>query len=618
LGNYNKIFLLLFIFYIMPFIDRDFINDLTQRVDIVDLINRRVPLKKAGKDYKACCPFHNEKTPSFSVAPDKQMYYCFGCAEGGNALDFVMKFDHLDFTEAVETVASESGISVVYDQEAKPVDTRIKRYQDLMQKVNEFYKYQLRHSPAKDKVTSYAYKRKISGQIAMRFELGFAPPGWSNLFDHFKQDENDIKDLEKMGLLVAKKGKEGEYYDRFRDRLMFPIHNARGDVIAFGGRVLSSEDNPKYLNSPETPLFSKSNELYGLQHCRKYSRSIDYILVVEGYMDVVALHQGDITRTVATLGTATTPQHLQKLSRTTNTIIFCFDGDRAGRAAAWKALQIALPVIKAGLVIKFLFLPDGEDPDTLVKKESTKAFEARIKNAHTLSKFLFDHVKAEVDFDTIEGKTLFLEKVSVLVNQVNYEIYQQQLIKGIAQVLGQSIDQVQTIFQQQAAQPRATPPVIDDEPPISEFTGFTDDDPVSQPASTQSSAVKTHMSRMIRLLLNYPVLADDTVETRVRQLNKTNKKFEVLLELVHSSQMGEDEDISQEELIKPFKNKIKTYNRLKQLCTLEVPLSEKAAREEFLDALLKVEDIQKKAESLLIEDEEEYAKNLKARKGKKS
>jgi DNA primase len=235
---------------------------------------------------------------------------------------------------------------------------------------------------------------------------------------------------------------------------------------------------------------------------------------------------------------------------------------------------------------------------------------------------LFDHVKAEVDFDTIEGKTLFLEKVSVLVNQVNYEIYQQQLIEGIAQVVGQSVNQVQTIFQQQTAQPQATPfdtmPVIDDEPPIPEFTDFTDDYPASKPASTQSSAVKTHMSRMIRLLLNYPVLADDTVETRVRQLNKTDKKFEVLLELVHSSQMGEDEDISQEELIKPFKNKIKTYNRLTQLCTLEVPLSEKEAREEFLDALLKVEDLQKKAESLLIKDEEEYAKNLKSRKGKKN
>ena len=590
MGNYNKIFLLLFIFYIMPFIDRDFINDLSQRVDIVDLINRRVPLKKAGKDYKACCPFHNEKTPSFTVVPNKQIYHCFGCGESGSALDFVMKFDHLDFKEAVETVASESGISVVYDQKAKPVDARIKRYRDLMQKVNEFYQYQLRHSPAKGKVTSYAKKREISGEIAVRFDLGFAPPGWSNLFDHFKQDENTIQDLEKMGLLVAKKDKEGEYYDRFRDRLMFPIHNARGDVIAFGGRVLSSEDSPKYLNSPETPLFSKSNELYGLHHCRKYSRSIDYVLVVEGYMDVVALHQGGITRTVATLGTATTPQHLQILSRTTNIIVFCFDGDRAGRAAAWKALQIALPVIKAGLVIKFLFLPDGEDPDTLVKKESTKAFEARIKNAHTLSKFLFDHVKAEVDFNTIEGKTLFLEKVSVLINQVNYEIYQQQLIEGLAQVVGQSIDQVQAIFQQQTAQTQTTPfdtiPVIDDEPPIP----HSDWNQPPNPAPAQSSAVKALMSRMISLLLNYPVLADGTVEVRVRKIEKS----QVLLELIHSAQI--DGEISQEDLIKPFESKTIIYNRLQQLCTLEPHLSEKQARDEFLSALTAAEKRQENAQ----------------------
>ena len=574
----------------MPFIDRDFINDLSQRVDIVDLINRRVPLKKAGKDYKACCPFHNEKTPSFTVVPNKQIYHCFGCGESGSALDFVMKFDHLDFKEAVETVASESGISVVYDQKAKPVDARIKRYRDLMQKVNEFYQYQLRHSPAKGKVTSYAKKREISGEIAVRFDLGFAPPGWSNLFDHFKQDENTIQDLEKMGLLVAKKGKEGEYYDRFRDRLMFPIHNAKGDVIAFGGRVLSSEDSPKYLNSPETPLFSKSNELYGLHHCRKYSRSIDYVLVVEGYMDVVALHQGGITRTVATLGTATTPQHLQILSRTTNIIVFCFDGDRAGRAAAWKALQIALPVIKAGLVIKFLFLPDGEDPDTLVKKESTKAFEARIKNAHTLSKFLFDHVKAEVDFNTIEGKTLFLEKVSVLINQVNYEIYQQQLIEGLAQVVGQSIDQVQAIFQQQTAQTQTTPfdtiPVIDDEPPIP----HSDWNQPPNPAPAQSSAVKALMSRMISLLLNYPVLADGTVEVRVRKIEKS----QVLLELIHSAQI--DGEISQEDLIKPFESKTIIYNRLQQLCTLEPHLSEKQARDEFLSALTAAEKRQENAQ----------------------
>jgi len=353
----------------MPFIDRDFINDLPNRVDIVDLINKRVALKKAGKDYKACCPFHEEKTPSFTVVPTKQIYHCFGCGESGGIIDFVMKYDHLSFVEAIESVAGESGISVVYDQTAKPVDKRFKRYNQIMAELNDFYQNQLKSSSVKNKVVNYAKKRGISGSIAKRFELGFAPPGWTNLFDEYSQNEESIQDLLSMGMIVSKKDKKDDYYDRFRDRLMFPIHNAKGYVIGFGGRVLSSQDNPKYLNSPETPLFSKSNELYGLYHCRKYSRRIDSILVVEGYMDVIALHQQGITNVVATLGTATTPAHLQILSRSAETIVFCFDGDKAGRDAAWKALKTSLPSITSGLIIKFLILPQGEDPDTLINKE---------------------------------------------------------------------------------------------------------------------------------------------------------------------------------------------------------------------------------------------------------
>ena len=306
----------------MPFIDRDFINDLPNRVDIVALINKRVALKKAGKDYKACCPFHEEKTPSFTVVPSKQIYHCFGCGEGGGIIDFVMKFDHLAFVEAIETVAGESGISVVYDQTAKPVDKRFNRYNQIMGELNVFYQDQLKSSTAKNKVVNYAKKRGISGSIAKRFELGFAPPGWTNLFDQFKKTDESIEDLLAMGMIVPKKDKKDDYYDRFRDRLMFPIHNTKGSVIGFGGRVLSSQDNPKYLNSPETPLFSKSKELYGLYHCRKYSRRIESILVVEGYMDVIALHQQGVTNVVATLGTATTPAHLQILSRSAETIVF--------------------------------------------------------------------------------------------------------------------------------------------------------------------------------------------------------------------------------------------------------------------------------------------------------
>ena len=563
----------------MPFIDRDFINDLSDRVDIVGLINKRVPLKKAGKDYKACCPFHEEKTPSFTVVPDKQIYHCFGCGESGGAIDFIKKFDHLDFVAAVETVASESGISVVYDQKAKPVDTRFKRYNEVMGDVNNFYQTQLKSAPAKARAVNYAKKRGISGAIAKRFELGYAPPGWSNLFEQYKDNTEKLADLETLGMLVAKKEKEGDYYDRFRDRLMFPIHNAKGNVIGFGGRVLSDKDNPKYLNSPETPLFSKSRELYGLHHCRKYSRKIDYILVVEGYMDVIALHQHGITTAVATLGTATTPTHLQTLSRATDTIVFCFDGDKAGRAAAWKALQISLPAMAPGLMIKFLLLPEGEDPDTLIQSESVKAFSHRIDNSQTLSNFLFDHIKAEVPFDTIEGKTLFLEKASTLINLVTYSVYRQQLVEGLAGEVGQDVSHVEKVINQSKY---SEPPMQDfhdmppsfDEAPMPEMPY---DEPVSR--KKPDSGPKGLMSKMISCVLNYPSLVDETVELRVRNLPQSD----VLLELIHSAQI--DEEISQQALIKPFESKSKIYARLQQLCVMEPHLSENEAKDELLSAL---------------------------------
>jgi len=602
----------------MPFISQSFIDDLPNQIDIVDLVSKRLSLKKTGSDYRAPCPFHGGKNRNFAINSHKQFYHCFKCGESGGAISFVQKFDNLDFVEAIEVIAGEFGLKIEYDSNTKPVDPRLERYRDLSQKVSAFYIHQLRNSPAKEKAVSYAKNRGISGEIAKRFELGFATPSNNDLLIEFEKSEQDTSDLKSLGLL--KTGQYGDY-DFFRDRLMFPIHNTKGNVIAFGGRAFDNKAKAKYLNSSESPIFSKSRELYGLYHARKYSRTMDYVLVVEGYMDVVALHQAGFTKVVATLGTATTSEHLQILARTTNTIVFCFDGDSAGRAAAWKALQISLSIIKAGLVIKFLFLPDGEDPDTLVKKESIKAFEARIEKAHTLSKFLFDHVKSEVDFDTIEGKTIFLEKVSVLINQVNYEIYQQQLIDGVAQVVGQSVDQVQTIFKQQAGQIISTSfdsiPVNDNEPSMHDFSDFSDDYQVQNPTPQENSVVKALMSRMISLLLNYPSLAyeNDTVEVRMRKLKKIDKNFDVLLGLVHSAEMVEN--ISQEELLKPFKNKIGVYNRLQQLCALVPYLSENEAKNEFLDALLKVEGQQKKTQSLLIKDEKEYAKNLQARRGMK-
>ena len=559
----------------MPFVDRDFINDLPNRVDIVGLINKRVALKKAGKDYKACCPFHEEKTPSFTVVPTKQIYHCFGCGESGGIIDFIMKYDHLAFVEAIETVAGESGISVVYDQTAKPVDMRFKRYNKLMEELSSFYQEQLKTSAAKKKVVDYAKNRGVSGSIAKRFELGFAPPGWTNLFDAYKDSEESTQDLLTMGMIVPKKDKKDDYYDRFRDRLMFPIHNTKGSVIGFGGRVLSSKDNPKYLNSPETPLFSKSKELYGLYHCRKYSRKIDAIIVVEGYMDVIALHQQGITNVVATLGTATTSSHLQVLSRTAETIVFCFDGDKAGRDAAWKALQTSLPAITAGLVIKFLLLPEGEDPDTLINSESAKAFNKRVDEAQTLSNFLFEHIKAEVPFNTIEGKTLFLEKSAALVNLVSYPIYQQQLIEGIAQTIGQNITQVEKAIEQNIA--NNTQHYYENELEQAEIVNQSFQ---TKPKRTSPSSIKSLMSRMISCVINYPSLVNDpetssVIEERARKLPKSD----VLVELIRHAQV--ESDLSKEALLLPYKSKERVYNRLKELSVMEPFLSEYEAKEEF-------------------------------------
>ena len=567
----------------MPFIDRDFINDLPNRVDIVGLINKRVALKKAGKDYKACCPFHEEKTPSFTVVPTKQIYHCFGCGESGGIIDFVMKYDHLSFVEAIETVAGESGISVVYDQTAKPVDKRFKRYNQIMSELNDFYQNQLKSSSEKNKVVSYAKKRGISGSIAKRFELGFAPPGWTNLFDQYSMNEESVQDLLSMGMIVPKKDKKDDYYDRFRNRLMFPIHNAKGSVIGFGGRVLSSQDNPKYLNSPETPLFSKSKELYGLYHCRKYSRKIDSILVVEGYMDVIALHQHGITNVVATLGTATTPAHLQVLSRSAETIVFCFDGDKAGRDAAWKALKTSLPSITSGLVIKFLILPQGEDPDTLINKESAKAFNSRIEGAQTLSSFLIEHIKSKVPFDTIEGKTLFLEKSASLINLVNYSIYRQQLIEGIANAIGQNIIQVEKAVEQSKSQNNQFSSTNKSQqnklnPGLVKKTTI----------ANSHSSVKNLMSRMISCVINYPSIVNDPETTSVIEERARNlPKSEVLVELIRHAQV--ESDLSKEALLLPYKAKERVYLRLQELSTMKPFLSEFEAKEEFGYALTAAE-----------------------------
>lgn len=583
----------------MPFINNDFIKDLPNKVDIITLISKRIALKKAGKGYKACCPFHQEKTPSFTVSSEKQSYYCFGCGESGNALNFVQKFDNLDFVESVERLASEFGITVEYDKNSKPIDKNIENLRALSLQIGEFYIKQLKTSPIKQIAIDYAKNRGISGEIAKRFGIGFAPIN-INLYKEFEESAIIVKNLLALGLIIEDDNNPGKYFDRFRDRLMFPIHNAKNQVIGFGGRVLgNSKKTAKYLNSSASPIFDKSSELYGLYHARKYSKKLDYLLVVEGYMDVVALHQGGITAVVATLGTATTNKHLQILKRSSNNIIFCFDGDSAGFKAAVKALTISLPLLSANMQIKFLFLPDGEDPDSLIKKESQIKFEQRIINATTLSEFLFSHIKAKVNFSTIEGKTEFLQTASGLISLVQYGIYKGQLLQGLADEIGQNLA---TIIK-----------IIDNKP----IKKLQDNTVQVRVVENNSNIMKAYIAKLISIILNTPALANDSLLEKIKKIPKT----EILQELIISAQFIDNP--SAYLLIQPFKNNIKIYNRLWFLANSCAKLNTIDADNELYNTLENINNYQSNKGSrqeitkvLTNQDEADFVKKQKLRKSK--
>ena len=377
-------------------IPQSFINELIDRADIVDVIERRMTLKKTGKNYSGLCPFHDEKTPSFSVSPDKQFFHCFGCQESGTALGFVMKFERLEFPEAVETLARELGLEVPREQvrSERRVDPSI---YDVLAKAERFYRSCLRDN---ETAIGYLKSRGLTGEVARDFGIGYAPEGWQVL----KPGLANVTEKNLLDAGLAIKNEKGRVYDRFRDRVMFPIKDTRGRVIAFGGRTMRSEDGPKYLNSPETDVFHKSNELYGLYEARKALRQIDRLIVVEGYMDVVALAQFGIANAVATLGTATGTAHFNKLYRYTDEVVCCFDGDQAGRQAAWKALDNALPALNENRLLKFVFLEDGEDPDSLVRKLGMDAFNERIQKAQGALDFLLQRLSSGLDLDSFDGQ----------------------------------------------------------------------------------------------------------------------------------------------------------------------------------------------------------------------
>lgn len=418
-------------------IPQHFIDELLNRTDVVDLIDGYVPLKKAGANYKACCPFHGEKTPSFTVSPTKQFYHCFGCGVNGTAISFLMEYDHMEFREAVETLASSAGMEMPKESQAftpKATQSQGIDLYKLMEQVASFYQDKLRSHASKDQAVEYLKKRGLSGDIAKRFGLGFSPEGWSNLMDALGDTAPSQKALLDTGMLT--KNEKGRVYDRFRNRIMFPIHDHRGRVVGFGGRVLEQAEpqpgNPKYLNSPETPIFHKGAELYGLFAARGAIKEAEGVLVVEGYMDVVALAQDGIDNAVATLGTATTPMHLQRLFRHTPNITFSFDGDRAGRAAAWKALETCLPVLQDGFQVSFLFLPDGEDPDTMVKQVGKEGFETLIKQAMPLPEFLLESLKQQADLNRLDGRAKLGKLAKPLLEKMQGGVLKTLVVERVA------------------------------------------------------------------------------------------------------------------------------------------------------------------------------------------
>lgn len=523
----------------MALIPQQFIQELLARIDIVDLIDSRLPLKKAGSNYKACCPFHGEKTPSFSVSQDKQFYHCFGCGAHGNAIGFIMEYDRLEFPDAVEELASSLGMEVPRDENApnRPkVDVSL---YDLMEKIAKFYQRQLTTPQAKPAV-EYLKKRGLSGEIAKQFGIGFVPNEWRNLekiFPKLKSDKKLQQQLVDCGMLIKK---DNSSYDRFRDRIMFPIKDKRGRVIAFGGRIID-QGEPKYLNSPETPIFHKSNELYGLYEARQANRKLKRLLIVEGYMDVVALAQFGFTNAVATLGTATTESHLQQLFRTTRELVLCFDGDRAGRDAALRALEHSLSQLRDGREIKLMFLPDGEDPDSMVRKVGQEAFTQQVQEATPLFEFLLDHLASQVDLDSVSGRGQLVHLAKPYMEKVSDPIYHEFFSHALAKKAQLSVEKLEKIIAQPELKPKTS--------------------------SRQQSAQKTGKTNKtiqlaLTLLLQQPSLGLSVTNfVWLKTLpEKGPKLLQQLLEIIHRNP-----NITTGTLLEHWRDHEKLYQRLSQL-----------------------------------------------------
>ena len=411
-------------------IPQPFIDEVVARSDIVEIIGASVALKKSGREYKACCPFHNEKSPSFWVSPEKQFYHCFGCGAHGTVVGFLMQYEKLGFLDAIADLAQRAGLELPREAQAPHEPGGIDLYQ-VMANASRFFEQNAKDS---ERAQGYLAKRSIDAPTCAKFDLGYAPDSWNALLNRFGGSDEERRRLLQAGLIIERDARAGQptgFYDRFRDRLMFPIRDARGRVLGFGGRVID-QGEPKYLNSPETPLFHKGRELYGIYEARQARSDFKRLLIVEGYMDVVRLHQAGITYAVATLGTATTQEHLNKIFRLTSELVFCFDGDRAGLKAAWRALENALPLARDGRELKFMFLPDGHDPDTLIAAEGAPGFEERLKGAVPLSEYLVRQLLVEVDLEHVDGRAKLAALAAPLFKRMPDGVYRELLLDRLA------------------------------------------------------------------------------------------------------------------------------------------------------------------------------------------
>ena len=566
-------------------IPRSFIDDLLARLDIVDIIDARVKLKKKGKNYSACCPFHNEKTPSFSVSQEKQFYHCFGCGVHGNAIDFIMEFERLEFVEAIEELASFLGLDVPREQRSGEISTapranteQKRNLYDLMGGISQFYRSQLKIAANKPAI-EYLKNRGLSGEIVQKFGIGYVADEWDLIRKNFGKQKEAQDMLVTGGMLIE--NDKGNRYDRFRGRVMFPIRDRRGRVIGFGGRVLE-DGTPKYLNSPETPIFHKGKELYGLYEVLQAYREPPQVLVVEGYMDVVALAQYGVDYSVASLGTSTTGDHIQMLFRQTSTVVCCYDGDRAGKEAAWRALENALEYLKTGNTLKFLFLPDGEDPDSYIREHGKAAFEQLVQNATPLSTYLFDNLIEihKLNLGTTEGKSALRAHASALINKIPDSYFQELLEKLLDERTG---------FDNQLRRARVHT-----------------QNPTPQP---HKELKRTPMREVIALLIQNPSYADMVPDlSSVKGLPLPGLSlFVEVLDKCHAHP-----HINTGQLLEHWRDN-KHEALLSRLASWEIPLDEDNQEDIFLDSLDKIlaqcvekqiENLQAKARSVGLSAEE--------------